>query len=139
MWQVFRLKKNILFLVFYSLSFLVIIINSVYLVLSNVIVDISNVPNGEHQFVNESPDGKIKLDVYYVKTEIGNAVRVAKTENGKTENIFWQTDMSNVNIHWHNNDMVSINGILLSLSEEETFDSRYMKSIFNDGLMGWDR
>ena len=139
MWQVFRLKKNIFFLIFYTLSFLVIIINSVYLVISNVIVDIEKVPKGEHQFKDESPNGKIKLDVYYVKTDIGDAVRVTKTENKITENIFWQTEATNANIEWHNNDMVSINGILLSFSEGETFDSRNMKSIFNDGLMGWDK
>ena len=133
------MKSNIFFLLFYCLAFLVIIINSVYLVLNNVYVDITDVPTGKHKYSYNSPDGETCLKVYYVETGIGNAVRVTKTQNNKTENIFWQTDVSKANVYWHNNDTVAINGILLSLSEGDTFDSRNMKSILNDGLMGWDK
>lgn len=132
------MKKNVFFLCFYILSLLVFLINSVYLVWGNIFVDISDVPDGKHKYSYTSPDGKILLRVYHVETGVGNAVRVTKTENNQTENIFWQTNVSSASVYWHNNDLVAINGILLSLSEEETFDSRNIRSIFNDGLMGWN-
>ena len=43
------------------------------------------------------------------------------------------------NIYWQDNDSVIINGIMLELSNGDVFDSRYKRSIFNDGLMGWDK
>ena len=138
MWQVHNMKKNVFFICFYILSFVVYVVNSFYLLLNNVFVDISDVPEGKHKYSYTSPDGEILLRVYHVETGVGNAVRVTKTENNKTENIFWQTDVYSANVYWHNNDLVAINGILLSLSEEETFDSRNVSSIFNDGLMGWN-
>lgn len=133
------MKKSIFFLVFYSLAFLVIVVNSVYLMLNNVYVDISDVPSGEYKYASNSPDGDRELKVYIVKTNIGDAVRISQTKNNKTENIFWQTNVSEANIYWQDNESVIINGIMLELSKGDIFDSRYMRSIFNDGLMGWDK
>lgn len=133
------MKKSIFFLIFYGLAFLVITINSFYLMLNNVYVDISDVPDGEYQFTSNSPNGDRELKIYLVETDIGNAVRIAQTKNNKTENIFWQTNVTDANIYWQDNDSVIINGIMLELSKGDTFDSRYMRSIFNDGLMGWDK
>lgn len=133
------MKKNILFLVFYCLAFLVVIANSVYLVLNSAYVDISDVPKGEFVRSYTSPNGDRELKFYFVKTEIGNGVRVSQTRYNKTENIFWQTNVNDINLYWQSNDSVVINGIILNLSKGDTFDSRYMRSIFNDGLMGWDK
>ena len=77
--------------------------------------------------------------IYIVETKIGNAVRVSCTRNGETKNIFWQTNVDNANIGWNNNNVVFINGIRLDFDKGETFDSRSMKSIFNGGLMGWEK
>ena len=107
--------------------------------LNNVYVDISDVPDGEYKYTSNSPDGDRELKIYLVETDIGNAVRIAQTKNNKTENIFWQTNVNEANIYWQDNDSVVINGIILKLAEDEKFDSRYMRSIFNDGLMGWDK
>lgn len=133
------MKKSIFFLVFYCLAFLVLIVNSVYLVLDNAYVDISDVPTGEYKYASNSPNGTRQLNVYVVKTDIGDGIRISEIENNNIENVFWQTNVSEANIYWQDNDSVIINGIMLDLSKDEIFDSRYMRSIFNDGLMGWDR
>lgn len=133
------MKKNALFMCFYLITFVVIIANSIYLVTSNVFVDISDVPNGEYVSSSFSPDKSCELKVYVVKTDIGKAVRVSRTQNGKTENVFWQTDVEAVDIKWHNERVVYINDIRLDFGLNETFDSRSIKSIFNDGIMGWEK
>lgn len=117
------------------------IINAVCLVIDNVFLDISDVPNGEYQASFSSPNERTVLDCYLVETNIGDAVRVTKTVNNKTETIFWQANESDVNIYWPSNDdkLVIINGVVLDLSKNETYDSRSMRSIFNDGIMGWDK
>lgn len=135
------MKKGIFFLGFYILVFLVLIVNSVYLVLSNVYLDISEIPNGKHISTHQSMNERTVLDVYLVETCVGDGVRVTKTVNGKTENIFWQANESDVTVYWpsSNDKLVIINGIVLDLYNDEIYDSRSMSSIFNDGLMGWDK
>lgn len=133
------MKKSVFLFSFYCLAFLVIIANAVYLILDNVYIDISDVPKGEYQTSFTSTDGEAVLKIYKVETSIGNAVRVTKTENNVTKNIFWQANASNANVYWAGKDIVIINGIVLELSKDETYDSRSMRSIFNDGLMGWDK
>jgi hypothetical protein len=115
------------------------VVNSVYLVLDNVYVDISDVPNGEFVRSYNSPNGDRELKFYLVETNIGSGVRITQTRYNKTENIFWQINENDVNLYWQSNDFVDINGIILDLSKGDSFDSRYMRSIFNDGLMGWDK
>lgn len=117
------------------------IINSVYIVVNNVFLDISDVPKGTKQESFDSPDDTMLIEVYLVESNMGNAVRVAKTENNKTENIFWQTNVSKATITWplNNDEKIMINGIVLDLTKDEVYDSRSMRSIFNDGLMGWDK
>ncbi len=139
LWQVFNMKKNVFFLCFYAITFIVMLINGVYLVVENIFIDISDVPNGQYKSSSFSPDNKSELKVYIVETELGNAVRVSRSNNGKTENIFWQANEDNANIYWNDNNKVIINGIMLDFEKDETFDSRSMRSIFNDGLMGWGK
>ena len=96
-------------------------------------------PSGEYRSTSFSPDKKSELKVYSIETDIGNAVRVSRTRNGKTENVFWQVDSKNASIFWKDNNTVIINGIMLDFSKDEIFDSRSINSIFNDGLMGWEK
>ncbi len=133
------MKKNAFFLCFYAFTFVVMLVNGIYLVVNNAFIDISDVPSGEYRSTSFSPDKKSELKVYSVETDIGNAVRVSRTRNGKTENVFWQVDSNNASIFWKDNNTVIINGIMLDFSKDETFDSRSMNSIFNDGLMGWEK
>ena len=132
------MKRNIFFACFYLITFIVMIVNAVYLVVGNTVVDINDVPNGDYVFTCASPNGKIELKIYSVNLPIGDAVRVTKTVNGKTENIFWQTKTTQTDVYWLDNEVVSINGIKLEIKKGETFDSRSISSIFNDGFLGWD-
>lgn len=133
------MKKNIFFLCFYALTFAVMLANGIYLVVNNAFLDISDVPNGEYRSSSFSPDKESELKVYTVETDLGNGVRVSRTVNGKTENVFWQADAESASIYWNDNNTVVINGIMLDFEKNETFDSRSMRSIFNDGLMGWEK
>lgn len=132
------MKKNIFFLCFYSLVFITMLLNAAYLVINNVFVDIDDIPVGEYRYSVISPDGVSELKVYTVKTDLGNAVRVSQTKNKKTENVFWQTGVTDANVYWFDNNTAVINGIPLNFVNGETYDSRNIRSIFNDGLMGWD-
>ena len=132
------MKKNVFFLCFYIFAFLVIAANAFYLLINNAFVDISDVPEGEYKYSVISPDGNTELKVYVVKNHIGSAVRVSRIKNDKAENVFWQANSSDADVYWYDNHTVAINGIILDFAEGETFDSRNIRSIFNDGLMGWD-
>ena len=133
------MKKNAFFICFYAVTFIVILVNAIYLVGSNVFVNIADVPNGEYVSSSFSPDKNCELRVYTVSTDIGNAVRVSRTVNGKTENVFWQTNVDDVSIVWNNNSIVFINNIRLDFEKGETFDSRSITSILNGGIMGWGK
>jgi hypothetical protein len=133
------MKKNAFFVCFYALAFIVMLINGIYLAINNIYVDMSDVPSGEYVSSSLSPDKSRELKIYIVETKIGNAVRVSCTRNGETKNVFWQTNVDNANIGWNNNNVVFINGIRLDFDKGETFDSQSMKSIFNGGLMGWEK
>ena len=132
------MKKNIFFLCFYLLTFIVMTLNGVYLVINTAYVDIADIPEGEHKYSLASPDGNSELKVYSVNTELGNAVRVSVTHNDNTENVFWQANISDADVYWFDNETVVINGITLNMKNGDTYDSRNVRSIFNDGLMGWN-
>lgn len=130
------MKKGIAFYLFYSLAFVVILVNSFFLFKDNYFINIESVPEGEFQYSDFSPNKEIKLDVYYIEMPVGNSVRITETNAQKTRNIFWQTGAQKVKIKWKNNSTVVINGIDLNLKDGEYFDCRSIGSIFSDGLMG---
>ena len=132
------MKKNAFFLCFYSITFLVLIINAVFLFCDNAFVNINDVPKGEYQKSYFSNDHKTELKVYVVKTEIGNGVRITRTKHNKTENIYWQANQEKVKIYWIDNNTVLINNVRLDLLKGETYDCRNAGAIFNDGLTGWN-
>ena len=130
------MKKGILFFIYYFLAFVVIVINSAYLIVDNYFINIESVPVGEYQYSNLSPDETTELKVYFVQLPVGDSIRITETKDNLTRNIFWQTGTDEVKIRWKNNSTVIINGINLNLTEGEYFDCRSISSIFNDGIMG---
>jgi hypothetical protein len=130
------MKKGILFYIYYFLAFVVIMVNSAYLIVDNYFINIESVPVGEYQYSDLSPNKSIELKVYFVELPVGNSIRITETKDNKTRNIFWQTDTDKAKIKWKNNSTVIINGIDLNLKDSEYFDCRSISSIFNDGLMG---
>ena len=130
------MKKGIAFNLFYLLALVVVLVNSFYIFKENFFINIESVPQGEFQYSQASPDNDFKLDVYLIKTSVGNSVRVVEVRQDSSRNIFWQTGIEDVKIKWKNNTYVIINGIDLDLKKGEYFDCRSITSIFNDGLMG---
>lgn len=130
------MKKGIFFYFYYFLILVVIVVNSVYLIKDNFFINIESLPTGTYQYSNFSPGGKTELRVYSIELPMGKSIRISETKDGKTRNIFWQTDTEKAKIKWKNPNVVIINGIDLNLNDEEFFDCRSIKSIFNDGLMG---
>ena len=130
------MKKNHFFYFYYFLALFVIIINCVFLVKSNFFIDIQNVPNGDYQYTKFSPDKNTELKVYYIDLTVGDAIRITATNDNVTKNIYWQTGINKAKIKWRDDDEVVINGVNLDLSNNETFDCRSIRSIFNDGIMG---
>ncbi|MBE6787516.1 MAG: hypothetical protein E7537_04125 [Ruminococcaceae bacterium] len=130
------MKKSILFYVYYGIALLVIFVNSFFLIKDNFFINIESVPEGEYQYSDFSPRKSTELKVYLVELPVGESVRISLTKEGDTRNLFWQAGVSDVKIKWRNENRVEINGIDLDLKQNETFDSRSISSIFNDGLMG---
>ena len=130
------MKKRVLFYIYYGIALLVIFINSFFLIKDNFFINIESVPEGAYQYSDFSPNKSTELKVYLVELPVGNSVRISETKEGNTRNLFWQTGVSDVKIKWRNENRVEINGIDLDLKQKETFDSRSISSIFNDGLMG---
>ncbi len=130
------MKKGVLFYIYYGIALLVIFINSFFLIKDNFFINIESVPEGAYQYSDFSPNKSTELKVYLVELPVGNSVRISETKEGNTRNLFWQTGVSDVKIKWRNENRVEINGIDLDLKQKETFDSRSISSIFNDGLMG---
>ena len=129
-------KKGILFYIYYGFAFLVILVNSFFLIRDNFFINIESVPEGIYRYSDFSPNKKVELKVYRVELPVGESIRVTETVDGQTRNLFWQTGVKKATIKWRNSNRVEINGIDLDLREKEYFDSRSISSIFNDGLMG---
>lgn len=130
------MKKGMAFYLFYFFAFVVIIVNSFYLVKENFFINIESVPHGDFQYSIASPNKDCMLEVYFIDTSVGNSIRVAEVREKESRNIFWQTGTDKVKIKWKNSSTVIINGIDLNLEDREYFDCRSISSIFNDGLMG---
>ncbi len=130
------MKKGIFFYIYYFVALIVVVVNCVYIIKTNYFINIDSVPDGVYQYNNFSPKKTTELKVYYVDLTVGESIRVTATNNNETKNIYWQTGIKDVKIKWKNESEVVINNISLDLSENETFDCRSIRSIFNDGIMG---
>lgn len=130
------MKKGVLFYIYYGIALLVIIVNSFFLIKDNFFISIESVPEGTYQYSDFSPNKSTELKVYLIELPVGESIRISQTKDGKTSNLFWEAGVSRAKIKWKNENHVEINGVDLDLKENETFDSRSISSIFNDGLMG---
>lgn len=130
------MKKGVLFYLYYGLALIIVLVNSFFLIRDNFFISIESVPEGVYQYNEFSPNNQTELRVYKIELPVGNSIRITETIDGNTRNVFWQTGVSSAKIKWKNSTRVEINGIDLDLKEKESFDSRSISSIFNDGLMG---
>ena len=127
------MKKKLIFSV-YLLAFAVTVINTVFCVRDSVHVSMDNLPLGNESHSSYSPDGAQILKVYQIKNTIGTAVRAEIADKNGTRNIYWQTDISDVEYSWFNDRTVIINNIRIN-SVEGSYDCRRGYSIFSEGSL----
>ena len=112
--------------IFYLFIIIIVVIVGVYLIQIYWISKSQNNSNETYLLTSESPDEEYLLKAY--KTEPGATVdfsiKVYLVENKTRKLIYNAYHESYENIVWVNNDIVSINGIALDLSKEETYDWR---------------
>ena len=112
--------------IFYLFIIIIVVIVGVYLTQIYWISKSQNNSNETYLLTSESPDEEYLLKAY--KTEPGATVdfsiKVYLVENKTRKLIYNAYHESYANIVWMNNDIVSINGIALDLSKEETYDWR---------------
>ena len=110
----------------YLFIIIIVVIVGVYLTQIYWISKSQNNSNETYLLTSESPDEEYLLKAY--KTEPGATVdfsiKVYLVENKTRKLIYNAYHESYANIVWVNNDIVSINGIALDLSKEETYDWR---------------
>lgn len=129
------MKSCLFFKIFYILTFLIVIINLILFVNDSFSFSIDDLPQGSYEYSVASPDNKKKADVYLVSNSLGDAVRIQISENGKTENVFWQTDVNEVSLNWENESVISVNDMQINVSEGGYYDCRLGVSIMLEGSL----
>ncbi len=121
------------FKIVYAVTFLIVILNMVFMVRDSLVFSIDDVPNGD--FVEEIPsaNGERVMTVYHFENRVGQAIRVSLTENGETHNIYWQAGIDEVDCRWLSGRIVQINEVKLNVESSWTYDCRNGRSIFTEG------
>lgn len=127
------MKKTIFLKIYYFIALILVVVECFFIVKSTTAVDINDLPKGDFQFENVSPNGEIKLKVYKLENSICSSVRVAAEIEGETSNVYWQTHEENMDVLWLNDSEVLINGVLLNVQEGGSYDCRSGLSIFTEG------
>ncbi|MBQ7045074.1 MAG: hypothetical protein IJN65_01115 [Clostridia bacterium] len=113
--------------IFISLLVIVSLANCIGYVFDSFFYGMDDLPTGEYLFSSTSPDGSYTLKTYKVENCLGTAIRGELTANSKTgqpKNIYWSTDFSSAYVVWNNASLITINGVMLDLSEDHIYDSR---------------
>ena len=126
--------KKIFFKTVYVITFLVVIINTLFALHNSIHPDINDLPEGKFKASYDSPDGKSRIDIYVVNCDLGTGVKGVLINGDTSKNIYWQTNQTNVEVQWTSNKKVVIDNISLN-SKTEVFDSRFSTAIFSEGLL----
>ena len=132
------MNKKIFLLSVYFLAFAVTVVNLAYSVRGSLFSDISDLPKGEFVSTIASPDDVSEIAMYKIEISVGEAVRCELRRKGKTRNVFWQTGISDAEVHWINNRVVVINGVQLDVVGGGFYDCRRGVSLFQEGSLAGD-
>lgn len=127
--------KNFGFKILYILAALIIFTDVGFAVKGSLFSDIADLPQGTLQNTLYSPSKEKVMNVYVVKNNLGNAVRVEIADEDKSHNIFWQTGIDMVEAKWTNDDTVMINDIPLDANDTFGYDCRRGYSLFDEGSL----
>ncbi len=135
------MKKKLLWRAVYVLAFAVTLVNVIFSLKNYLFADINDLPRGKCVSSVSSPDGYRTVDVYVVKNSLGTAVRgeLTFTETGEHKNIFWQTGISKVYVHWEGDEVVYFNEVPVSGNGANSYDCRRGTSLFTDGALEDER
>lgn len=126
------MKNNILIKVLYILAFLIITANTAISAVKSLTPDINDLPSGELLFSSVSPSGKLKVDFYIVKNNMGSAIRGELIDGDHRTNIYWQTGIDTADVIWQNDYSIIINELPINVLTDK-FDSRRGTAIFSEG------
>ena len=132
------MKKKIALSAVYFLAFVVTVVNLVFSVRGSLFSDIANLPEGKYVKVTASPDQTCEIATYRIENSLGEAVRCELVKNGKKRNVFWQTNISDVEVVWEDNRVVMINGVELDVIGGGFYDCRRGVSLFQEGSIKGD-
>lgn len=127
------MKKSIWFKLLYIVTAVIVVINTAINVKNALFCDIEELPSGSLQYSIQSPYGDGKVNIYLVENSVGQAIRGELQTATDTKNIFWQTDIENVDVYWANEESIIINNIPLNIEKGDDYDCRRGTSIFADG------
>lgn len=131
------MKKNRIFEIYYFLTLVAVIVNSVLFVKDSFFFSMNDLPSGNRQYSVSSPDNGFSVTVYRVENNLGTAVRVEALKTGekkhKARNIFWQTDIVDVTLQWIDGDVIVINEVPINIADGGYYDCRRGMSIMTEG------
>ncbi len=130
------MKKNVPFLIVYIIAFIVTFFNLGATIKESLFSDISSLPVGDAIASFSSPNADKVITTYLINNSLGSAVRgEVKFKDGSVRNVFWQTDIENVDIVWQTNNVAVINSIPIDVSKGGYYDCRRGKSLFQSGAI----
>lgn len=129
--------KKIALFVFYMLALLSLFVNIGFMINDQLFFNLDDLPEGKFLHSCMSPDNRKTLQIYEVDNQYGMGIRGelitfdSVTGVASKKNIYWQTgkpgSVSPI-AGWTDDNVVEINGMLLDLSLDDTFDSRRRKT-----------
>lgn len=133
------MKKNIFFVIVYTMALIISFVNVGITIKDNLFSDINELPEGNYAYSVTSPDGTRVLNIYTVKNALGTATRGEIVEGDTAKNIFWQTGAEHIVSFWENDEVVNIHEVSINLTHGAVYDCRRGISLFQEGnLSGKD-
>lgn len=136
----FKLKgvfmKDLGFKLLYIITALVMFVEIGFAIKGSLFTDIADLPTGTLQ--NSYPSivtGEKIMNVYLVKNNIGEGIRIEIVKGEEAYNIFWQTGIDTVEARWTNDDTVMINDVPLDANDRFGYDCRRGYSLFDEGSL----
>lgn len=121
--------------IFYILAAVTVLFNTAFAIEDGIFYDINQLPTGVLKGSVTSPDGNKTLNVYEINNSIGSAVR-AEISDGKTlRNVYWQTDIKDVKFSFVNDNVISVDEVVLDITGPDVYDCRRGVSLFQEGSL----
>ncbi len=121
-----KFTKRIIFTVLPLLVAAALLLTSCDIVFGSL----DSMKTGDYLWSYDSPDGRYTLEIYHgaggatVDFSIVGVLIDNSTENKDKKNIYYRYHESEATVVWNSDTVVTINGIRLDVSKNETYDGR---------------